>query len=151
MKEIYVAAFLLFLTFSGFSQSEGKKYNLEDGIALEGFDPVGYFTLGKAVKGRKEFSYFYDGGTYYFASGSNRDKFRLSPLLYIPQYGGWCAYAMGHDGTKVEVDPETFKVQQGKLYLFYNKFFNNTLKLWNRDETKLRTQADVNWQKILQP
>ena len=57
---------------------------------------------------------------------------------------------MGHDGSKVEVDPETFKIINGKLFLFYNRFFNNTMKTWDQDEPRLHNQADVNWQKLLQ-
>jgi YHS domain-containing protein len=151
MRTICLGFFFLLLLSPGFSQTDPKLCNLEGGIALSGYDPVCYFAQGKALKGSKEFSYFYEGITYRFSSGQNRDDFRQMPARYIPQYGGWCAYAMGHDGTKVEVDPETFKIINGKLYLFYNKFFNNTLKSWNHDETKLKTQADANWQKILHP
>ena len=50
--------------------------------------------------------------------------------------------------SKVEIDPGTFKIQDGKLYLFYNKFFNNTLKSWNKDETKLQKNANANWLKF---
>jgi len=56
---------------------------------------------------------------------------------------------MGKSGEKVEIDPSTFKILNGKLYLFFNKYFNNTLKSWNKDEASLRTKADTNWQKIL--
>ena len=55
---------------------------------------------------------------------------------------------MGASGEKVEVDPETFKIIDGKLYLFYNKIFNNTLKSWNKDEANLKQKADANWKKI---
>ncbi len=65
--------------------------------------------------------------------------------MYEPQYGGWCAYAMGNSGEKVEVDPETYKIVDGKLYLFYNKYFTNTLKSWNKDEAKLKSKADESW------
>jgi hypothetical protein len=54
---------------------------------------------------------------------------------------------MGKEGDKVNVDPETFKIINGKHFLFYNRFFNNTLTSWNRDETNLKTKADANWQK----
>ena len=57
---------------------------------------------------------------------------------------------MGHDGSKVEIDPETFKIIDNKLYLYYNKYFNNTLKTWNKDEANLKSHADVNWKKIYQ-
>ena len=69
--------------------------------------------------------------------------------MYEPQYGGWCAYAMGTSGEKVKVDPETFKIIDGRLFLFYNAFFNNTLNSWNKDEKNYHTKADQNWKTIL--
>ena len=125
-----------------------KNFNLEDGIAIKGYDAVAYFTQDKAVKGDKNLSVFYEGATYYFSSSENREAFKKEPSKYEPQYGGWCAYAMGKEGSKVEVDPETFKIVNGKLYLFYNKYFNNTLKSWNKDEANLKSRADANWQEI---
>ena len=85
---------------------------------------------------------------YYFSSSANKEVFKKSPAKFEPEYGGWCAYAMGAKGEKVEIDPETFKIIHGKLYLFYNRNFNNTLKTWNKDETSLKTKADTNWQKL---
>jgi hypothetical protein len=67
---------------------------------------------------------------------------------YEPQYGGWCAYAMGSTGEKVEIDPETFKIENGNLYLFYHTWTNNTLNKWNKEEMKLKAKADKNWQNI---
>ena len=127
-----------------------KQYNLDnDGLAIKGYDPVAYFTANKALEGKKEITLTTEGITYHFASVQDRDLFKSNPEKYQPQYGGWCAYAMGNDGSKVEVDPETFKIINGNLFLFYNRFFNNTLKTWNKDEPKLHAQADVNWQKLL--
>jgi len=116
--------------------------------AMANYDPVAYFTLKKAVEGKKEIALVYEDFTYHFSSTQNRELFKANPAMYKPQYGGWCAYAMGSTGEKVEVDPETFKILNGKLYLFYNKFFNNTLKSWNKDETNLKNKADVNWLKL---
>ena len=64
-------------------------------------------------------------------------------------FGGWCAYAMGDNGEKVDIDPETFKIIDGKLYLFYNAYFNNTLNSWNKDEKNLKNKANNNWSKLL--
>ena len=125
-----------------------KNYNLEKGVAIQGYDPVAYFTSNKAIKGSKDLAVSYEGVLYYFSSEANKNAFKNNPAKYEPQYGGWCAYAMGHDGSKVEVDPETFKIIDNKLYLFYNKYFNNTLKTWNKDEPNLKSHADANWQKI---
>ncbi len=124
-----------------------KHFNLEKNLAIEGYDPVAYFKQSKAVEGKKEFSVIDQGVTYYFSSIVNRELFKSNPAKYEPEYGGWCAFAMGSSGEKVNVDPETFKVVNGKLYLFYNKFFNNTLKDWNKNENNLKTKADANWAK----
>jgi len=125
-----------------------KQFNTPDGIGIKGYDPVAYFTGNKAVKGSKDQAAVYQGITYYFSSAANQAAFKKDPARYEPQYGGWCAYAMGKDGSKVEVDPGTFKIVDGKLFLFYNQFFTNTLKSWNKDEANLHHQADDNWKKI---
>ncbi|HEV8287229.1 MAG TPA: YHS domain-containing (seleno)protein [Chitinophagaceae bacterium] len=130
------------------TQLRKSQYNLDNGIAINGYDPVAYFKQGKPVKGKREFAVFVQGVTYYFNSLENKEEFKKNPAKYEPQYGGWCAYAMGKDGSKVEVDPETFKIIDGKLFLYYNKFFNNTLKSWNKNEANLKAKADLNWQKF---
>jgi len=151
MKYFFVTCLVL-VGFAAFSQDDAslrkKQYNLENGVAISGYDPVAYFTEGKAVKGKKDLAVVDNGVTYYFSSAADKEEFKKNPSKYEPQYGGWCAYAMGKDGSKVEIDPETFKIINGKLFVFYNKFFNNTMKSWNKDETKLHRQADANWQKI---
>jgi YHS domain-containing protein len=124
------------------------QFNLEKGLAIQGYDPVAYFTQGKAVKGTSSNTYTHKSVTYRFASAANRDLFQKNPEKYEPQYGGWCAYAMGATGEKVEIDPETFKVKDGKLFLFYHSFINNTLTKWNGNEATLHKKADANWMKI---
>lgn len=122
-----------------------KHFNLEKGVALQGYDPVAYFNQNKGLKGNKQFATTVEGVTYYFINAANKETFIKDPKKYEPQYGGWCAYAMGANGEKVEVDPETFKVLNGKLYLFYHSWANNTLNKWNKDETNLKLKADKNW------
>ena len=130
------------------AQGHGQLNLSKKGVALEGYDPVAYFKQAKATEGKKEFETTVDGVKYLFSSAQNAMLFKADPAKYRPQYGGWCAYAMGATGEKVEIDPETFKIIDGKLYLFYNRFFNNTLKSWNKDEVTLKQKADVNWQKF---
>ncbi len=125
-----------------------KHFNLESGIAIKGYDPVAYFTQNKAVKGKKELAVSHQGTLYYFSSVENKDAFKAAPFKYEPEYGGWCAYAMGNSGEKVSIDPETFKIVNGKLYLFYNRYFTNTLKDWNKNEATLKKNADLNWPKL---
>ena len=123
------------------------EFNLENKIAIQGYDPVSYFK-GKPLKGKKEITTTYEGILYNFSSVANREAFLKKPTSYEPQFGGWCAYAMGSSGDKVEINPETFKILDGKLYLFYNAYFNNTLKSWNKDEVNLKKKAESNWKKI---
>ena len=138
------------LTFIVFAQEPLRKkhFDLENGLAIKGYDPVAYFTRNAAIKGKKDFVLYNQGVTYYFANAEDKELFKSNPAKYEPEYGGWCAYAMGAKGEKVTIDPETFKIINGKLFLFYNKFFNNTLKDWNKDENNLHTKADANWSKI---
>jgi YHS domain-containing protein len=124
-----------------------KQFNLDDGVAISGYDPVAYFTQNKAVKGSKENAVAYEGIVYYFSSVANKEEFKKNPAKYEPQYGGWCSYAMGAKGEKVTIDPKTFKIVDGKLNLFYNRLFNNTLTDWNKDEPHLKKNADANWAK----
>ena len=146
---------LLLVTFLGLHTAliaqESKRqqgFNVNSrNLPIKGYDPVAYFTQGKAAEGKATPSAMHEGITYYFSSQENKEKFSAQPAMFEPQYGGWCAYAMGATGEKVTVDPETFKILNGKLFLFYNKFFNNTLKSWNKDEKALNTKADANWSK----
>lgn len=144
--------FIFIMLASGtlFSQEPLRKkhFNLKDGIAIQGYDPVAYFKQNKAEKGKKELSLLYQAATYYFSTIENKEEFKKNAAKYEPEYGGWCAYAMGSSAEKVSIDPATFKIVNGKLYLFYNKFFNNTLKDWNKDEPNLKTKADASWIKL---
>jgi YHS domain-containing protein len=140
------------VTGSTFAQTAAKRkadYNLEKNLAIQGYDPVAYFTQKKAVLGKSTIAAAYEGVTYYFSTQATKELFIQNPTKFEPQYGGWCSYAMGATGEKVEIDPETFKIVDGKLYLFYNAYFNNTLKSWNKDEAQLKAKADTNWKKII--
>lgn len=123
-------------------------FNVRKSVAIEGFDPVSYFN-GKPLEGDPRFKFTYREITYYFASPANLATFKASPDKFEPAYGGWCAYAMGATGEKVKIDPETFKILNGTLYLFYNFWGNNTLESWNRDEKKLKQRADHSWTNIV--
>ena len=147
MKIIASLLVLAFAIQSVYGQSDEfrkEHFNTKKNLALEGYDPVSYFD-GSPLEGDEDLKYVFKGITYQFASADNLAKFKLTPDKYEPAYGGWCAYAMGETGEKVEIDPETFKVLDGKLYLFYNSVFNNTLPKWNKTETVLKKKADANW------
>lgn len=148
MKQLLLAASCVLLSVMAFSQTALRKaqFNIDkNNVAVSGYDVVAYFTQSKAVKGDAKFVANADGVLYYFRSQANKDLFLKGYKKYEPQYGGWCAFAMGDYGKKVEIDPETFKITDGKLYLFYHSWTNNTLTKWNKDEVKLKTNADKNW------
>jgi YHS domain-containing protein len=153
MKKIFFSIIVSLLVSSHlFSQEDisirKQCYNTNKNLAIQGYDPVAYFINKKAVKGNLSFKYTYEGIEYLFSSAINLDLFKKNPKSFEPAYGGWCAYAMGNTGEKVEIDPSTFKIVNGKLYLFYNMFFNNTLKDWNKDQDNLKAKADKNWLSI---
>lgn len=150
MRSIVAVFGALFIMSMGYAQSNQrtKEFNLEKGVAIQGYDPVAYFTENKAVKGNKQIAATAEGITYLFSSIANKDLFLKEYKKYEPQYGGWCAYAMGATNSKVEIDPETFKILNGKLYLFYHSWTNNTLNKWNKDEAGLKANADKNWANI---
>ncbi len=143
---------LILLTFPALAQVPVEHSNVSNSEALSGYDPVSYFE-GMPKKGREGLSYDYSGVVYRFASEANRDKFKSNPDKYAPAYGGWCAYAM-LDGDKVEIDPLSYKLIGGRLFLFYNGFWGNTLKKWDKKiaktpEASLVGKADAEWQKLL--
>lgn len=127
-----------------------KHFNLESNqIAIEGYDVVAYFTDNKALKGNSKYKIKYAGIIYHFSSEKNKIKFSESPTKYTPQYGGWCAYAMGAKGKKVDINPKSFKVSNEKLYLFYKNYLSDTKENWNKDYKNLQQKADKNWAQII--
>lgn len=151
MKQLVLSLFLL-LTSALSAQETSvrlKHFNLTNGLAIEGYDPVSYFTKGKAEMGTSKYSVSFLGVKYLFSCQKNKELFVSSPTKYEPQFGGWCAFAMGDSGKKVEINPSTFKIINDKLYLFYNAFFNNTLTDWNKEEGKLKIKAEKNWSRFI--
>ena len=118
-------------------------------VALQGYDPVAYFTTKEPAKGKANFSQAHKGAVYYFSSQENMELFKKDPSQYAPQYGGWCAYAIGKAGKKIRINPKSFKVKDNKLYLFYKKGTYDALDGWNEQEEQLRSAADTNWREII--
>ena len=126
-----------------------ENVNLKKGFAAEGYDVVAYFS-NEAVEGNKEFSAVYQGIKYKFSSQENLSEFKKNSKMYVPQYGGFCAYAVAEKGEKVSVNPRTFQIIDNKLYLFYNAWGVNTLEKWNDEGADaLQRKADVNWKSIV--
>jgi YHS domain-containing protein len=120
---------------------------LGQSIGLVGYDPVSYFPAGggQAAKGLISISAEHAGVTYRFATEEHKAAFLESPEKYLPAFGGWCTWAMGALGKRVDVDPESYVVKNGRLLVFYRdpKLETRALFLENPDE--LLAKADANW------
>ena len=115
--------------------------NADQGIGLKGYDPVAYFINGAPTKGSEQYSLAWKGVTYRFASAGNLEKFKADPEKYLPQYGGYCAYAMSLDRI-ADIDPSRWAIVNGKLYL-NNGFVAE--KLWSLNKNGNIVSADRNW------
>lgn len=114
------------------------------GLALRGYDPVAYFDTGKPLKGITTISTTFNGGRYLFATKAHLQTFLSDPARYIPQFGGFCAVGTSF-GEKVDADPETGRVVDGKLYVNYN---DKAQVIFNKDVPGTITRAEQNWPKV---
>ena len=114
--------------------------------AVSGYDPVAYFTEGKPVKGRGEFKLAFEGADWFFASRANLELFKADPEKYAPQFGGYCAYAVGI-GQTAKGNPKNWDIVEGKLYLNYNRKFQ---KIWNNDQASYIERGNANWPSVVQ-
>jgi len=111
------------------------------GIALQGYDPVAFFTDGKPVKGDPKFPAKHNGAVYFFANKEHLEAFKQDPAKYEPSFGGYCAYGVSR-GKLVEVDIEAFQIVDGRLLLQYSKGVRND---FNKDAKSNLSKADQNW------
>ena len=115
------------------------------GKAIRGTDPVAYFSQGKPVAGKPDFTYEWKGATWYFSSAANRDRFKENPERWAPQYGGYCAYGVAQ-GYAVKIEVDQWSVVDGKLYLNYSRSVQRT---WKQDIPGYIREANKNWPKVL--
>lgn len=149
MKNLKSLVFVAIVAmFSNFASAQTAPVD-NDRLANGGYDVVSYFTVNKAVKGDKKFAVEYNGADYYFASEKDQKAFKADPTKYLPQCDGYCAWGVAEKNVKFPVNPETFKVLNGKLYLFFNGDLDgkpfNTMTEWNKDEKKLLGKIDEAW------
>lgn len=122
-------------------------YNTKKGVIANGYDVVSYFN-DNPMEGSEKFMTEFDGVFFKFSNQENLDAFKANPIKYVPQYGGYCAYAIGATAEKVKINPKTYQILDNKLYLFYNAWGTNTLELWEKDLKGLKQKADKNWEDI---
>lgn len=136
------AALLIHALAAAPAQAGGKiNSSFFSSIAIEGFDPVAYFTAHKPVEGNAAFEHEWMGATWRFASAEHRELFAKMPQKYAPQYGGYCAWAVSQ-GYTASIDPEAWRIVDGKLYLNYSKGIQQQ---WLGDIPGNIEKGDSNW------
>jgi YHS domain-containing protein len=116
-----------------------------DGIAIQGYDPVAYFTEGKPVEGSPDITSDWNGAKLRFASAENKSTFDGNPEKYAPKYGGYCAYAVSK-GYVATTDPAAWSIHDDRLYLNYSK---SVRALWAVRKRHHIEEADKNWPSVL--
>jgi hypothetical protein len=142
MRRSPAAPLALALLLVGAARAGAQPVNTDaDGLALQGHDPVAYFTMGHAMPGSPTVTATHDGATYRFATAAHRALFLQEPARYLPQYGGYCAFGVS-GGYKVRIDPQAFTVHDGKLYLNYDQ---RVQARWSRDIPGYLAKSERNW------
>ncbi|MBX2892831.1 MAG: hypothetical protein KF734_18025 [Saprospiraceae bacterium] len=138
-----------------FGNPRTKHFRLDKNrVAIDGYDPVSYFKAGGPKKGSVSRAYDYDGVIYWFANAENLAEFKKNPAKYEPVWGGWCGHAMALRGEKVEINPECYKIVNGRNVLFFKTFYANALTNWEKEikktpENTLMKQGDDFWGKTI--
>ncbi|EQA44801.1 YHS domain protein [Leptospira broomii serovar Hurstbridge str. 5399] len=146
MNKLYFLfpSLLLFIAACSARQAVDPIFKADGLVAIRGYDPVAYFSENKAVAGNEKFQTTWNGAKWKFSSNKNMEAFKKKPESFAPQYGGYCAYAM-RDGETYEIDPNAWKIVDGKLYLNYNEKVNG---FWSRDIPGNIKKANDQWIKL---
>jgi hypothetical protein len=142
IRSLGQAAIAVLLVVAAAAGAYAQKVNTaRGGVAVKGYDVVAYVTAGRAVAGSEQFVHRIGAATYRFASAANRDAFAQEPDRYLPQFGGFCAYAVSR-GYTADIDPQAWRIVGGKLYLNYDR---GVQKTWEQDLAGNIGKGDVNW------
>jgi YHS domain-containing protein len=138
-RNLLIAFFLLAVAPAG-----AQSVNADNGLAVGGTDVVAYFAAGRPAAGRAEFAHDWNGTLWRFSSAANRDAFAADPQRYVPQYGGFCAWAVAQ-GYRAPIDPDAWRIVDGKLYLNYSRGVQLRWDLARRSNIE---KADANWPRL---
>lgn len=116
------------------------------GLALQGYDPVGFFTEGRPLLGIAAFTSTHEGATYRFATPEHKAAFDANPSKYAPAYGGYCAYGVAKNGL-APVEISTWQIVDGRLILNKNASIK---KAFDADVAGHLRDAEANWPKLVE-
>jgi YHS domain-containing protein len=148
MRTLLVAFALLFaalLPATAHADQAPVHTGLLSNVAVGGYDPVAYFTDGRPVRGVAQFRVTHQGYEYRFASADHLATFRANPSRYVPQYGGYCAWAVAN-GYTAAGNPQNWRIVDGRLYLNYNDEIQTR---WERDIPGFIRAGNANWPSVL--
>lgn len=141
MKKYLLFLVVVTLAFPALAQMKALLNVDSAGIAIQGYDPVSFFTDGKPVKGDSKFVSKRDGAVYLFATREHKDLFNADPKKYEPMFGGYCAYGVSRNKL-VEIDVDAYQIVDGKLLLQYSKGVRDD---FNKDQPGNLAKANANW------
>ncbi|MEP1095411.1 MAG: YHS domain-containing (seleno)protein [Cyclobacteriaceae bacterium] len=145
MKIHLILAIALTIIISPSFAQKAQTFSTKDG-AIKGYDPVAYFKNQAAVKGSDEYSFEWNEAVWRFSSEENLTAFKENPEEFAPQFGGYCAYAVSQ-GYTYRVNPEAWKIVDGKLYLNYSQGIK---KKWEANQVEFIKKGNTNWPKVLE-
>ena len=146
MKKLFMALIVATLALPLAAQTKSLLNLDKTGLAIQGYDPVAFFTDRKPVKGKPDFLARQNGALYYFASKEHRDLFKADPAKYEPAFGGYCAYGVSRNKL-VEIDVEAFQIVDGRLLLQYSKGVRDD---FNKDTKGNLAKANGNWPALVE-
>jgi len=141
MKRLFLSLTLAMLAMPVFAQTKTLLNLDKTGVAIQGYDPVAFFTDNKPVKGDPKILVKQDGAVYFFASKEHKELFKADPAKYEPEFGGYCAYGVSRNKL-VEIDVDAFQIVDGKLLLQYSKGVRDN---FNEDKAGNLAKAKANW------
>ena len=146
MRKLFLSLAVVALALPALAQAKSLLNLDKSGLAIQGHDPVAFFSDHKPVKGKAELGLRHNGALYYFASKEHRDAFKAGPEKYEPAFGGYCAYGVSKNKL-VEIDVEAFQVVDGKLLLQYSKGARDD---FNKDAKASLAKANANWPSLVE-
>lgn len=141
----FALAFGLALAAPAFADQAPVYTGAFSNVGVNGYDVVAYFTDGRPVRGVAQFRTTHQGVEYRFASAAHLAAFRANPARYLPQYGGYCAWAVSQ-GYTASADPNAWRIVDGRLYLNYSA---DVQERWERDIAGHIRSANANWPRVL--
>ena len=135
----------LLLALPGRAEAATRRLNHQRGVMLRGFDTVAWFTEGAPRRGSAAHQAGWGGASWHFASAENRARFVADPQAFAPQFGGFCAFGVAR-GYKVDIDPDAWHIEAGRLYLNYDR---GVQRQWQRDIPGFIATAEANWPRLM--